>query len=246
MTSPIRAVIFDWGGTLTPWHDIDLFSQWYAYAEFYDPADASGLAQRLLDAELDRWRVLRETKGAESTGALDAMFVGLGIDVTSALHLRALRNYLDFWAPHTIADPEAAPLLNELRAVGLKIGVLSNTMWPRWHHQEVFMRDDLIDLIDAAAYTSEMPVAKPHEEAFRSIAGSLGVEPAECVFVGDRLWDDIQGAQQAGMRAILIPHSNLPAVQVPDDSAMPDAVAYRLGEVLMIVKAWREDGRSRA
>ena len=52
MTSTIRAVVFDWGGTLTPWHDIDLFSQWYAYAEFYDPADASGLAQRLLDAEV--------------------------------------------------------------------------------------------------------------------------------------------------------------------------------------------------
>jgi putative hydrolase of the HAD superfamily len=246
MTSAIRAVIFDWGGTLTPWHDIDLFSQWYAYAEFYAPADASGLAQRLLDAELDRWRVLRETKGAESTGALDAMFVGLGIDVTSALHLRALGNYLDFWAPHTIADPEAAPLLNELRAIGLKIGVLSNTMWPRSHHQEVFMRDDLLDLIDAAAYTSEMPVAKPHEEAFRTIAGSLGVNPAECVFVGDRLWDDIHGAQQAGMRAILIPHSNLPAVQVPDNSAVPDAVAHRLGDVLTIVKAWRQDGPSRA
>jgi putative hydrolase of the HAD superfamily len=246
MTASIRAVIFDWGGTLTPWHDIDLYSQWYAYAEYYDPVDASALAQRLLDAEMDRWRVQRETAGAVSTGALESMFVGLGIDVTSAQHLRALGNYLDFWAPHTIADPEAAPLLRELRSMGLKIGVLSNTMWPRSHHEEVFMRDDLIDLLDGAAYTSEMPVAKPHEEAFTSIAAVLGVQPDECVFVGDRLWDDILGAQQAGMRAILIPHSMLPSIQVPDDSAVPDAVAQRLGEVLTIVQAWREGGPSTA
>lgn len=108
------------------------------------------------------------------------------------------------------------------------------------------MRDDLIDLLDGAAYTSEMPVAKPHGEAFTSIAAVLGVQPDECVFVGDRLWDDILGAQQAGMRAILIPHSILPSIQVPDDSAVPDAVAQRLGEVLTIVQAWREGDPSTA
>ena len=132
------------------------------------------------------------------------------------------------------------------RSMGLKLGVLSNTMWPRSHHEEVFMRDDLIDLIDGAAYTSEMPVAKPHEEAFTSIAAVLGVRPAECVFVGDRLWDDILGSQQAGMRAILIPHSVLPSIQVPDDSAVPDAVAQRLSDVLTIVRAWHDGPPSTA
>ena len=243
MPKEIRAVVFDWGGTLTPWHDIDLYSQWYAYAEFYDPVDARALAQRLHDAELARWRVQRDSSGAVSTGALESVFLDLGIDVTSALHLRALGNYLDFWAPHTVADPEAAPLLRSLRALGLRTGVLSNTMWPRSHHEEVFTRDDLSELIDAAAYTSEMPVAKPHREAFTAIADALGVAAAECVFVGDRLWDDILGAQQAGMRAILLPHSDIPAVQVPDATAVPDAVAHRLADVLDIVQAWRGSGK---
>ena len=27
----LRAVIFDWGGTLTPWHTFDLAEQWTAY-----------------------------------------------------------------------------------------------------------------------------------------------------------------------------------------------------------------------
>ena len=237
--APVEAVVFDWGGTLTPWHDIDLHAQWYAYAEVYDPANASTLARDLANAEVGRWRRQQESAGAISTGALEALFVDRGIDITSARHLRALGSYLDFWAPHTLADPDAPNLLGALRAMGLGIGVLSNTMWPREHHEEVFARDELLHLIDAAAYTSEMQVAKPHAEAFMTIASALGVQTAGCVFVGDRLWDDILGAQQVGMRAVWIPHSKIPSEQIPDGSAIPDAIAHRLGDVLGIIRDWR-------
>ena len=238
MTAPI-AVVFDWGGTLTPWHDIDLSAQWYAYAEVYDPENARSLAQRLWHAEEERWQRQRDTAGEVSTGALDAVFLDQGIDITSARHLRALGQYLDFWAPHTLADPDAPGLLAALREAGLAIGVLSNTMWPRQHHAEVFARDGLLDLIDAALYTSEMPVAKPHADAFHAIASALGVPPQACVFVGDRMWDDIAGAQQVGMRTILIPHAAPPAHQVVQTEVMPDAVAHRLGEVYPITMGWR-------
>ena len=84
------------------------------------------------------------------------------------------------------------------------------------HHGEVFARDDLSEYIDAAVYTSEIPVAKPHADAFRQILDALDVHPDEAVYVGDRLWDDIHGAQQVGMRAIWIPHSAIPDQQLPD------------------------------
>lgn len=235
----IRAVIFDWGGTLTPWHEIDLLAQWYAYAEIYDPVNAASLAARLRDAEMHRWRVQLLSNGQTSTGALDRIFMDEGIDLDSDLHQQALQNYLRFWDPHTLADPQAESLLQALRADGLAIGVLSNTLWPRTHHEAVFERDGLLPLIDAAAYTSEMPMAKPHVEAFATIARMLQVHPHEAVFVGDRIWDDILGAQQAGMKAIHIPHSRIPNEQVPDASAVPDAVIGELVEVLEIVRGWR-------
>ncbi|GDX31312.1 hypothetical protein LBMAG15_02460 [Actinomycetes bacterium] len=234
----IEAVVFDWGGTLTPWHDIDLFAQWYAYAEIYDPPRAAALAQQLLDAETYRWQLQRESGGATSTGALDSIFINLGINTGSAAHFSALSNYLDFWAPHTLADPQAGELLRQLRSTGLAIGVLSNTLWPRAHHQEVFERDNLAQLIDAACYTSEMEVAKPHRESFLSIASRLDVAPEQCVFVGDRIWDDIYGAQQVGMRAIWIPHSKVPSEQIPAGDAVPDAIAHELIEVSDIVRRW--------
>jgi putative hydrolase of the HAD superfamily len=235
----IRAVVFDWGGTLTPWHDVDLVAQWYAYSEVYDAENAATLARRIYDREAARWQRQRQSDGAISTGALDSLFLDEGIDITGARHLRALGSYLDFWAPHTCAHPDALAVLSDLKQRGYRIGVLSNTMWPRTHHEEVFARDDLDEFIDAAVYTSELSVAKPHAEAFRAALDALDVAADEAVFVGDRLWDDILGAQQAGMRAIWIPHSRIPAEQVPDASARPDATAHELREVVAIVEGWQ-------
>ena len=235
----IRAVVFDWGGTLTPWHDIDLVSQWYAYAEVYDAEHARALAHRLAEAEMRRWQVQRDSEGAQPAGALDQIFLDEGIDIRGARHLRALGSYLDFWDPHTCADPQARSLFTDLRRLGYQVGVLSNTMWPRSHHREVFERDNLADLIDAAFYTSEMPVAKPHVDAFLTVLDHLGVTPGESVFVGDRIWDDIAGASRAGMRTIWVPHSTVPDDEIPDASARPDAVASSLADVLTIVESWR-------
>ncbi len=53
-----------------------------------------------------------------------------------------------------------------LRERGIRIGVLSNTLWPRAVHEEIFARDDVLALIDGAVYTSEVPWTKPHPEAF--------------------------------------------------------------------------------
>jgi len=234
----VDAVIFDWGGTLTPWHDIDLEAQWYAYAEIYDPVHARALAVRLCSAELARWGRQRDTGGAVSTGTLDALFQGEGIELDSARHLRALGAYLDFWAPHTRADPDAEATLRALRASGVLIGVLSNTLWPASHHREVFERDGLLELLDACAYSSEIAAAKPHADSFLVIAELLGVHPESCAFVGDRLWDDIHGSQSVGMRGIWIPHSNIPAEQQVDLDVTPDAVADGLLDVVRIVQEW--------
>jgi putative hydrolase of the HAD superfamily len=59
------------------------------------------------------------------------------------------------------------------------------------------------------------------------------------VFVGDRLFDDIWGASNAGMRTILVPHSDIPVDQIGHSVGEPDAVANRLSEVFDIVSAWR-------
>ena len=131
-----------------------------------------------------------------------------------------------------------APLLRSLRERSIKVGVLSNTMWPRALHERVFRRDGVLELIDGAVYSSEIPWTKPHPEAFRAAMAAIGVtDPASCVFVGDRPFDDIYGAARLGMRAVLIPHSDLP----PYDGAVPDAVITRLAELPGLLDRWLEE-----
>jgi putative hydrolase of the HAD superfamily len=88
-------------------------------------------------------------------------------------------------------------------------------------------------------FTSETDVAKPHAESFRLAMAAVGVtDPDRVVFVGDRPWDDIHGSQQVGMRAILVPHSDIPEHQQMPVEVTPDAEVRRLGEVLEVVRGW--------
>ena len=64
---------------------------------------------------------------------------------------------------------------------------------------------------------------------------AIGVaDPAGCVFVGDRPYDDVHGAQSAGMRAVLIPNSDVP----PFEAAEPDAVIDRLADLRPLIESW--------
>jgi len=236
-TRAVEAVVFDWGGTLTPWHTIDLREQWLRYAEVYDPDHADELSGRILSAEDDAWRAGREH---QRSATLDQIFGSVGVDVAEERHQRALEAYHRFWEPHTVTDPDVPELLTGLRERGIKVGVLSNTLWTREHHEAVFARDGVIDLIDGAVYSSEIPWTKPHPEAFQSALEVIGVtDPSTAVFVGDRPFDDIHGAKQVGMRAVLVPHSAIPDGQKGHVEGDPDAVVERLADLLGVVDAWR-------
>ena len=236
MSSPLQAVIFDWGGTLTPWHAIDLDRQWLAYAEAYDPANIEELAVALRTAEEKTWKAAREH---HASGTLDDIFRSVGVEPAGERHERALAAYQDFWDPHTYLDPDVPELFDGLRERRLKIGVLSNTLWTREHHEAVFARDGILDRLDGAVYSSEIPWTKPHPEAFRAAMAAVGVEdPTSCVYVGDRLFEDVYGPQALGMRAVHVPHSPIPDYQRGHTEGEPDAVVDRLTDLLPVIDDW--------
>ena len=118
--------------------------------------------------------------------------------------------------------------------------MLSNTIWPRERHEQIFARDGVLDLVDGAVYTSEIPWTKPSPRAFAAALDAVGAaDPARCVYVGDRPFDDIWGAHHAGLRAVLLPHSRIPAEQVGHTEGEPDAVIQSLDELPGIVRSWR-------
>jgi putative hydrolase of the HAD superfamily len=224
----VDAVVFDWGGTLTPWHTIDFAECWLACGL---GVDAAG---RLRDAEEAVWQRAQDN---QRSGTLEEVFAAAGVSMTPEV----LASYYAWWEEHTYTDPDVPPLLAALRERGIKVGVLSNTLWPRAEHERVFRRDGVLDLIDAAVYTSEIHWTKPHPEAFRAVLQVLAVaDPGHAVFVGDRPWDDIHGARSVGLRAVLLPHSEIPDHQRGPAAGEPDAVVDRLADLLPLVDGWRQ------
>jgi len=125
-----------------------------------------------------------------------------------------------------------------LRDNGIRVGVLSNTIWSRDYHREIFARDGVLDLLDGDIYSSETPWVKPRPEIFLAAAEAVGTAPQRCVYVGDRSYEDVHGPQSVGMRAIWIPHSDIPQDQQVSHEATPDAVAHELTDIVAIVAAW--------
>jgi putative hydrolase of the HAD superfamily len=226
----VQAVIFDWGGTLTPWHTVDHDALWREVCALHF---AEELAERNADAiRSAEWELWRVAEREHRSATMDHVFERAGVTPTAAF----LASYALAWEPHTLTNPDVPELFRRLRAAGVKIGVLSNTMWPRSMHEQVFIRDGVLELIDGAVYSSEIEWTKPHPEAFRAAMAAVGVtNPAACVFVGDRPYDDVFGAKRAGMRAVLVPNSDVPAWP----EAEPDAVIGRLADLAPLIDAWR-------
>lgn len=234
MSTPIEAVIFDWGGTLTAWHDIDFHAESLALAQAVVTTptpddDHHRYARSLHEAGSIVWGWSRDEQRSATVADLFEV-AGLGHDP------ELLSAYYDFWEPHTLTDPQVLPMWSALREQGIKVGVLSNTLWERARHRGWFARDGVLDLIDGDVYTSEIPWTKPSPKAFEAAMSAVGVtDPRRCVYVGDRLFDDIWGASNAGLKTIHIPHSAIPGEQVGHSEGVPDAVAHELSEIPEIV-----------
>jgi putative hydrolase of the HAD superfamily len=234
----VGAVIFDWGGTLTPWHTVDLAEQWRVYARAHaaHAHEADELAERIMAVEEAAWARGR-TDG--TSARLHEILAEAGVHTDHPGHDAAQTAFEEFWEPHTLTDPDVPALFAGLRDRGIKIGVLSNTVWSRSYHEAVFARDGVLHLVDGAVFSSEIEHAKPHPEAFAAAMGAVGVsDPGSAVYVGDRAYEDVHGAQRVGMRAVLVPHSDIPVDQQMPVDVVPDAVVQRLTDLLDVVDGW--------
>lgn len=234
----VEAVVFDWGGTLSEFVSAELVDAWRLAARHLAPDREEELTRRLVAVEDAFWAsTATDQRSGTLADLLGAAAAELGLDVAEALLEEAALRHLDAWTPHIRHDSDAGPTLVALRQRGLRIGLLSNTHWPRHFHERFLERDGLVGLIDARLYTSEMPFQKPHPSAFLAACEALGLDdPGRVVFVGDRPWDDITGARRSGMRTVLRPNRLIAEV---DAAERPDATIERLPDLVPLVEAWQ-------
>lgn len=234
----IEAVIFDWGGTLTEpleplLGDVEV---WTEVARLLLPEREEEVIQELIAAEEELWELSRtEHRSSRLADLFTTAAQKLGLEIAEALLDEVHEAQLERYRPHIRHDPEALPVLGALKDRGLKLGLLSNTLWPGSFHESLLEAEGLGAVLDERIYTSDLHVTKPHPEAFEAILDALAVtEPGRAVFVGDRPWDDIFGAQRAGLRTV-----HRPRATVPPHDVEPDAVITELAELPPIVDRWR-------
>ena len=91
-------------------------------------------------------------------------------------------------------DPAMFDLLGDLRATGVKVGLLSNS-WGN-HYP-----DDLHELFDAMVISGEVGLRKPDPVIYRLVLDKLDVPAERAIFVDDAPVN-VEAATALGMRAI--------------------------------------------
>jgi putative hydrolase of the HAD superfamily len=114
--------------------------------------------------------------------------------------------FADLYEHFTTADAwttfgDARPALERLKKAGLVVGLITN------YDTRVYQVLDalgLSTLLDSVTIPAVAGAAKPARAIFDYALRQHGIAAQHAVYVGDEIGDDYDGAQGAGMRAVLI------------------------------------------
>lgn len=220
MTRRIETVLFDLDDTLISWEGAGGY-----WAEFRrdrtagvhahltargTPLPAHDAFHEHVSAHfLDAWSTAKLDHVAPRVDrALLAALDGLGVDTRDIDAEALLAAY--GWEPVPGVRPfeGATEVLATLRARGYQVGLVTNSMEPMWMRDIELAAYGMLDLFDVRLSASDIGFIKPHPAIFGAALEQLDSEPEETVFVGDRLANDVAGAQAMGMVSVLMrpPH----------------------------------------
>lgn len=123
-----------------------------------------------------------------------------GIEADESLILGLLGKMRQFDMKLVLYD-DVLPTLTDLKGRGLLLGLISN------------IDRDMTSLLEEVGLSSKLPVVvtsqdtgynKPHPEIFREALKQAGVQASEAIYIGDQHQIDVVGANQVGMKGILL------------------------------------------
>lgn len=129
--------------------------------------------------------------------------------------------------------------LDALHKDGYLLGLISNTYWAADLHDRHLREHGLLEVLPERVYSSETEHMKPHPSIFTDALATLGAQPENAVYVGDRLDVDVGGAQAVGMRGVLIISPYV--VQASNEKTRairPDATIQELPDLLDRLAGW--------
>jgi putative hydrolase of the HAD superfamily len=232
----LRAVLFDWGGTLMndEWSDdiaLEGHSAGIAALARDGLPDAAAFTSYLSEHDAELFPRASEDE-IDILAVMTSSFREHGVELTDDDVRLFLQAAQDVWSSYYALAASTHALLEALRERGLKLALVSNTASPRWLLEPILERQGLVDRVDTIVLSSEVGKRKPHPAIFERALGELAVEPAEALFVGDRLGADVLGASRVGMSTV---QALWFRADEDSDGVEPDHQAFTQMDVLNVV-----------
>ena len=188
----VRAVVFDLWGTLAHWPEAESGAFRHRWASHV------GVRVEDIDALWYGSGAYERRETGSIASAIESVCDALGVraDVDELVAWR-----LDFARRGLVPSPGALSTLDELQMRGIRVGVVTNCtedvalVW----YDSPFARS-----VDVAVFSATAGWMKPDRRIYERACTELGVEPSDCLFVGDGANDELGGAQRAGMTPVLI------------------------------------------
>lgn len=105
-----------------------------------------------------------------------------------------------YFAVTAVAFPETIPMLEKLRTLGYKTGIITNG-----NHALQYSKINMLKLsgyCDEIIVTGDYNIHKPDKEIFDIMREKFVFSPEEMVYVGDNPVNDIRGARSAGWKTV--------------------------------------------
>lgn len=240
----IEAVLFDLGETLLNFGRLnrgqlfnDAVRQSYTYLQkLSQPVGAYGPYRRLHIWGI-RWHLLRSWITGDDFNSLELLKSygkKKGFTLSEAQWEELNWQWYRCLSPLGQVEAGTADALRQLHAMGLKVGLLSNTFVHKSSLERHLKDEGLLDLLTVRLYSYDFTFRKPNVRIFQEAARQMGVAAEYIIYVGDRMDYDVRGSMAAGMLPVLKKAYTNKTVKIPKHLHRIDTIAELPGLIRRI------------
>lgn len=207
---PIKAVVFDFIGTLTNLKNYSLeASNMKLYKALLNSGFEinSGTFLEAYNKAYQKYRVVRYRKLVEVTNAvwISEALNNLGFKTTpNSLHIKTAVNiFFEDYLSSLQLRSCTKKLLKKL-STDYKLGLVSNFTYSPVTYAAL-RRLNINRFFNAVLVSDEVGCRKPHPKIFKQALNRLKVSPQETIYVGDSPLEDVKGAKDTGIKVVFVP-----------------------------------------
>ena len=243
----ITTVLFDMGGTLEDiWVDEESHTAAIAALDGMlkgwgmDPGLPPGELRKAVDAGWKRYDAVRSASDTElKPTQIWGDYILTDFAFPREVLLPRSEEIAHMWEVtyfHRRLRPRVAEMLGELKAMGLKLGVISNTaaLYQVFDSLEEYGIRDFFRDVTLSSVTG---FRKPSRDIFTVSLRQMRSRPEECVYVGDTVSRDVIGSKMAGFAFAIQISSQLTKEKdrTLEKALAPDAVIGDIYDVARVV-----------